>query len=164
MASWNQIAFLRYRLIRSSHHLVWKAWGRHLSRVRMARPTGILVLRSAHGKRLLSLKIAFTDYVWLVFAGGTVTRLTLNKRLQVVQTEQRRQHDRANAPWNRFTAVVVLTEQVRAAGDLTLCHTATHVTTSLLASGLQIRPALQDSKGFHAKTLRGLTSTSHHSD
>ncbi|KAL8326728.1 hypothetical protein RB597_003174 [Gaeumannomyces tritici] len=43
------------------------------------------------------------------------------------RTEQRRQHDRAHALWNRFTTVVVLTEQVRAAGDPTLRRLLTRV-------------------------------------
>ncbi|KAK3391315.1 hypothetical protein B0H63DRAFT_389924 [Podospora didyma] len=36
------------------------------------------------------------------------------------RAEQRRQHDKAHSLWNKFTTVVVLTEQVREAGDPTL--------------------------------------------
>lgn len=33
------------------------------------------------------------------------------------RTEQRRQYDKAHALWNKFTTVVILTEEIREAGD-----------------------------------------------
>jgi hypothetical protein len=41
--------------------------------------------------------------------------------------EQRRQHDKAHALWSRFTTVIVLSEQVRAAGDPTLRRLLTRI-------------------------------------
>ncbi|KAL2127075.1 hypothetical protein VTI74DRAFT_11378 [Chaetomium olivicolor] len=41
--------------------------------------------------------------------------------------EQRRQHDQAHALWTKFTTVVILTEQVRAAGDPILRRLLTRV-------------------------------------
>jgi len=41
--------------------------------------------------------------------------------------EQRRQHDKAHALWKRFTTVVILKEQVRAAGDPRLRRLLTRI-------------------------------------
>ena len=41
--------------------------------------------------------------------------------------EQRRQHDKAHALWKKFTTAVILTEQVRAAGDPTLRQLLTRI-------------------------------------
>jgi hypothetical protein len=43
------------------------------------------------------------------------------------KAEQRRQHDKAHALWTKFTTVVLLTEQVRAAGDPILRRLLTRV-------------------------------------
>jgi hypothetical protein len=65
--------------------------------------------------------------------------------------EQRHQHDKAHMLWKRFTKVVMLNEQVRAANDLQLQQLLTWIRQGVADQSVEPHVLRREGGGSHGK-------------